>query len=337
MSISLKKVLTIRAASLGDALLGKYFLENIHAIYPDAKCYLLVPMREEMIRELLSQYLWITVIEVNRKKPLSILKALIILWRTDITLTQAVSEGKFPTASKIFARIITKKGGLIGYFDIWRHTEKIYDILLTTSVTKSILCNEKDALQALDIPISLDKPTLLSNNDEVILKKFNLHKNRYVVLHLFSGSDYRGLSRENMERIAGVVSVYVKEESMKLILTGGYSEKDVIAEIAQLYDAIPVAGETSVEDLINLINFSAKIVSVDTGAAHIASGLKKRLIVLRCYQTKHWWMPEHYSERVTVLTGEKGKNETMQRNKKYPTSLNSIKSEDILLELKRPY
>ena len=68
MSKFVKKALTFRASSIGDALMGKYFLENIHKEFPEAICGLLVGSRGKMLRELFSAYPWLEVWEVNRKK-----------------------------------------------------------------------------------------------------------------------------------------------------------------------------------------------------------------------------------------------------------------------------
>ena len=74
---SIKKALTLRASSIGDTLMGKYFLENIHAAFPAAKLTLLVGSRASMIRELFAAYPWLTIVEVNRHHPANVVAA----WR----------------------------------------------------------------------------------------------------------------------------------------------------------------------------------------------------------------------------------------------------------------
>lgn len=330
----IKKILTFRAASLGDSLLGKYFLENIHAQYPDAKYYLLVPKRGEMIKDLLRAYPWITVLEVNRKKPLSILKAIWLLWGTDVTLTQGVSQGSFPLVSKIFARLVTKKTGLLGYEDTSKFNRLLYDILLKTDNTQSIISNDRNALRAIGVDPSISKLLYQIIEDRSVLDKFVLQENKYIVLHLFAGGLARSLTPERRKEITKAILSYAKD-TYKVVLTGGFQEQNEIVRLTELYGGVPAAGNTSVQELANLIKFSAKVVSLDTGAAHMASGLNKRVIVLRCYQTAHWWMPDQYTEKVTVLTGEKGPDETDIRSKQYPQSLNSIPEERIIAELNR--
>ena len=51
MTYPVRKVLTFRASSIGDTLIGKYFLENVHAAYPDARCGIVVAGRVVYARE----------------------------------------------------------------------------------------------------------------------------------------------------------------------------------------------------------------------------------------------------------------------------------------------
>ncbi len=334
MNLSIKKVLTFRAASLGDALLGKYFLENVHAAYPDAACYLLVSMRGEMVRDLLHAYPWITVLEVNRRNPYSILKALRVLWNTDLTLTQGVSSGNFSTFSKFFARVVTKGGGLIGYTDTFPLNRLLYDVLLKTDHEKAVFLHDQDALRAAQIPVVADKLRYEITPDDTVLARFSLAQDAYIVLHLFSGSINRGLSRESMDRITETVTAWAKGK-YTVVLTGGKGDQEVLNILGETHGAVSTAGRTSVREMANLIRYAEIVVSVDTGAAHMASGLGKRTIVMRCYQTANWWQEVQYTNRVTVLTGEKGSTETEIRNQPYPHSLNSISMDALTCELER--
>ncbi len=334
MKKQIRKVLTFRAASLGDALLGKYFLENVHAAYPSAQCFLLVPMRGEMVRDLLRAYPWIIVLEVSRRKPLSIFHAFKVLFGTDLTLTQGVSFGSFSLFSKLFARLVTKGGGLMGYHDAFRFNHLLYDTILETSSTKAVFLHDQDALRAAMVPIVTHK--LFYDAPEVpgILRKFSLTVDHYVILHLFSGSINRGLSKESMVRITDTVSDFARG-TYTVVLTGGKGDQKTLDTLAEQFGVVSVGGRTTVSEMAHLIKYAKLVVSVDTGAAHMASGLGKRTIVLRSYQTANWWQPEQYTELVTVLTGEKGNDETDIRIHPYPHSLNSIDMHALRSELEK--
>ena len=88
MRADIKKVLTLRASSIGDSLMGKYFLENVHAAYPESRAYILVGGRGGMIKDLFRAYSWLTVIEANRKSPGSVVRAFRELSGCDLTLRQ---------------------------------------------------------------------------------------------------------------------------------------------------------------------------------------------------------------------------------------------------------
>ncbi|MEK7114207.1 MAG: hypothetical protein AAB850_01520, partial [Patescibacteria group bacterium] len=103
--MEIKKALTFRASSIGDCLMGKYLLENIHAAYPHARLGIVVASRAEMIRDLFAAYPWLEVIEANRRNPVSLFS----LWKkyheSDLVVTQYAGKlgGKFGLASKLFA------------------------------------------------------------------------------------------------------------------------------------------------------------------------------------------------------------------------------------------
>lgn len=87
MSKTISKVVIFRAGSLGDNLMGKFFLENVHAAYPSAKCCVVVGERGGMIRGLLSNYPWIEVREVNRRNPASVFRLIRDYFQADLVYT----------------------------------------------------------------------------------------------------------------------------------------------------------------------------------------------------------------------------------------------------------
>ena len=97
------KVLTFRASSIGDCLMGKYLLENIHIQYPQARLALVVASRGAMIRDLFAGYPWLDVREVNRRNS----SALLALWKdfhwSDVVVTQYAGKqgGKFKWIKRI--------------------------------------------------------------------------------------------------------------------------------------------------------------------------------------------------------------------------------------------
>ena len=167
---TVRKALTFRASSIGDCLMGKYLLENIHAQFPEAQCSILVASKGPMIRDLLAAYSWIDVVEANTKHPRTIFTALKKLYPSDVTITQYSGRGVFSTASKLFARLLTRYGRLAGFTDAWPLNRFLFDCLIPFSMRRAMRLHECNALEALDIPVSIQEITLVPKEGNRVLK-----------------------------------------------------------------------------------------------------------------------------------------------------------------------
>lgn len=300
------KALTFRASSIGDCLMGKYLLENIHEQFPNARCGLLVASRGEMIRGLFAAYSWLEVIEANRRNLSAILSTYIRFRDTDFTVTQ-YSENKFSTTSKIFARLITKKGGLAGFNDGWLWNRFIYDCLLPfegEQTAKAMFLYEQDSLRTMGMNVPIKELELAFNKNERVLDNFKLNASGYFIVHLFSGNDGRGLRQSRrLELIHFLRSQF--GDKFPIVLTGAKDDLLFVDEIAKKVPVISAAGKTAIQELINLVYFSKGVVSIDTGVAHIAAHLQKPLVTLtRCESRYSWWSPRQYSKNLVVLCNE---------------------------------
>jgi len=316
--------------------MGKYFLENIHKEFPEAICGLLVGSRGKMLRELFSAYPWLEVWEVNRKNPLSIFRASLHFFGSDFALIQ-YSENKFSAPSKFFARLVTKRGGLVGFEDGWRFNKYFYDkILPFTGEYKSpgLITEERNALSALGLPAPVATFSLNFKKDSGVLEKFKLRPEGYIILHFFSGSDSRGLHflkrREILKEVYGRFG-----GRYEIVLTGSESEREAAVKIAEGVPAKVAAGKTSMAELINLISNSKVVLSLDTGVAHIAGHLEKPLVALsRCKASSAWWSPLMYQKNVSVLC-DKIACGNVHHAGKFPKCLNEIDANLILSELSK--
>jgi ADP-heptose:LPS heptosyltransferase len=329
---NIKKVLLFKAASLGDNLMGKYFFENIKAQFPDARYGVVVGSKSGMIKDLLKAYPWIEVIEVNRKHPLKLLQFIFSWWRTDISVIQ-YTKTKFSTPSKLIARLITKRGGLVGFEDSWPYNKYLFDILLETAMADknpihSTVEHERKALRTLGLTVPVKDLNLKFTENKKFLEKFNIKPEEYIVAHLFSGNKGRGLSPEYKLNL--VKLMYEKFGALyKLVLTGGKEDREEIKEIEKFVPVLNLAGAVTIQELINVIHTARAVVSLDTGAGHIAAHLKKPLVILRTCLGRLWWMEDQYKNLPTVLCYE---NSCLKGHeyKDYPDCLNKIKAQDIV-------
>jgi ADP-heptose:LPS heptosyltransferase len=330
----IKKALTFRASSIGDCLMAKYFLENVHAKYPDARCGIVVASRSAMIKDLLAGSEWIEIIEVNRKD----IQGLILLWKnwhgSDVVLTQYAGKvgGTFSLATKIVARILAKTGGLIGFADAAKNTRFLYDHLLPFTGTVAIAELERMALRAANVEVSIPFPQIVktpSSLNREVRSRFNLTEKPYVIIHLFSGADNRGLSPEKKKEL---ISVLYKRfgDSYTLVLSGTQSEQLALQEAAGNTPVVFLAGKASLQDLMKLIVESSGVISLDTGVGHIAAHLGAPLVILRTCLGKTWWIPEQYGP--TIPTAVFGQDEACAEGhemKPFPRCLNEINLEEV--------
>src|SRR6185295_3149665 len=156
-----------------------------------------VGSRSAMIKDLVSAYPWIEVIEANRKNPI----ALIMLWQawrnSDVVLTQYAGKagGKFALLSKLAACTLAKGGGLIGFSDTSAWNRFLYSTMVPQSTDISPAELERRALKAIGLLVPLPFPTL-THIPTKVLNHFSLESRNYIVVHLFAGAKARGLGVE---------------------------------------------------------------------------------------------------------------------------------------------
>lgn len=302
--------------------MGKYALDMVHAQFPEAKLGIVVASRGEMIKDLFAHVPYIEVIEANRRDP----RGLYRLWKnfrgSDLVVTQYAGKrgGTFSLTSKLFARLLCKKGGLVGFADASNVNPYVYDHLVPEVFGVAPAELERQALRAVGVP-TVVSPTLACTPTESVLKKFGVEKGRYVVVHLFAGNRGRGLSPQKKRELLQALCRALPDTP--LVLTGTKSEKAEATEAAAGLPVTVVAGETSVQEMLELIAGSLAVVSVDTGAAHMAAQLSVPLVVLATCLGLHWWKPEQYgaSAQIQLYTSAEPEGHVF---KDYPGCINNI-------------
>ncbi|MDP2652249.1 MAG: glycosyltransferase family 9 protein [bacterium] len=326
----IRKVLTFRASSIGDCLMGKYLLENIHVAYPEARCGIVVGSRASMIRDLFVAYPWLEIIEANRRSPASLVALFKNFYGSDLVVTQYAGKagGKFSFASKIAARILTKKNGLIGFSDTSRFNGILYDTIIPFVPSTAPAELEREALRAARIPVMFEHPIMQYRPMSDILTKFGLESGNYIIVHLFAGSTGRGLHPDRKREL--LVALAQKLPHTQLVISGSVADKEEARHVSENIPAVIIAGEASLQELMNLIMHSHVVVSVDTGVAHITAQLGKPLIVLATCLGLHWWGNEQYSKDalVTIFTCA-GLCAGGHNAKPYPDCINEIDLETV--------
>ncbi len=322
--MKIKKAVTFRASSIGDCLMGKYFLENVHAAYPKAKCAMVVGSRSAMIRDLCVAYPWLEIIEVNRRNPVSIMRLLWQWWNSDLVLTQYAGKegGRFSLASKYIGRLLACRGGFIGFADTFPWNKYLYDKILQFSRNAAPAMLERQALSELTIPIAFPTPSLSFSQDTSLLQRIGVQSGRYAVVHLFAGNKGRGLAPKNQRALLS--AFHEQLPGLTLLVSGGEQDEVQAEEVCKgIPDTRNIAGGTSLQEMLQIIDSAAGVVSVDTGMAHIAAQLKKPLIVLCSCLGLHWWQEEQYGRKTSlqIFTFTEPNGHVF---KEYPDCLNNI-------------
>ena len=279
--------------------MGKYVLENVHAQFPEARCGIVVGNRAPMIRDLFAAYPWLEVIEANRRSPKSLLSLLKNFYRSDLVVTQYAGKpgGRFGLASKLFARILAKRGGLIGFTDASFWNRFLYDKLVPVHSNSAIAEHDRNALRAAGIHKTLPFPTLQCVENPSVRVKFNLEEGKFIVVHLFAGNASRGLHPDKKRELLIALAQKLPD---RLVISGGVHDRDEALRVTEHIPATIIAGEATLQEMMNLIAHSRAVVSVDTGMAHIAAQLHKPLVVLRTCIGRQWWLPGQYGDETPL-------------------------------------
>lgn len=310
--------------------MGKYLLENVHAQFPHARCSIVVASRGAMIRDLFAAYPWLEVIEVNRRSPRVLFSLFANFYGSDLVVTQYAGKkgGKFGLASKLAARILAKKGGLIGFNDTSAWNGVLYDRLIPVRRDKAVVEHDRQALRAVGLSVPLPFPTLEFVRNDSVLGKFNLEKRRFVVVHLFSGNKGRGLHPDKKREL--LTALAEKLPDTRLVISGGTADREEALRITENLPATVIAGETTLQELMNLIAVSRSVVSVDTGVAHISAQLRKPLVVLSTCLGANWWLPEQYGKDAPVIVFSRGDLCAGGHNyKEYPDCMNMVDMQEV--------
>lgn len=325
------KALTFRASSIGDCLMGKHLLENIHAQYANARLGIVVASRGAMIHDLFAAYPWLEIVEVNRRNPRDLFSLLRNFFRSDLVITQYAGKkgGRFGFASKLVARLLAKRGGLIGFNDALQWNKYLYDRLLPVRSDMAVVEHDHAVLRAENMFISSLFPTLKFIKDDSVLAKFCLEKEKYIIVHLFAGNMKRGLHPDRKHEILRALAK--KNSNINLVVTGGVADREEALRVAENIPVRVIAGDATLQEMMNLIDQSHSVVSVDTGVAHIAAQLRKPLVVMRTCLGANWWFCEQYGDTapITILScDEKCVDGHIAKN--YPDCINEISNEAIL-------
>ena len=310
--------------------MGKYLLDNVHAQFPEATLGLVVASRGDMIRDVLAGSPYIDVIETNRRDVFGLLK---LWWKfhgSDLVVTQYAGKvgGQFALASKVAARLLARRGALVGFEDVSPWNTFLYNGMLPVRNDQAVAEHERWVLQMAEVAISVPYPQLVVPAKEEVLTRFQLVRGTYVIVHLFAGNAGRGISPVNAREL--LVAIRARMPDLTIVLSGGSTDRKIAGEISEdIAHVLIVAGSVSLQEMMPLISGSRCVVSVDTGIAHIAASLGQPLLVIRTCLGRNWWFTEQYGPEAHIVQFTREDVCTPHIYKNYPDCINMVSMKEV--------
>ncbi len=136
------------------------------------------------------------------------------------------------------------------------------------------------------------------------LKRNNLNKSDNVVI-IHAGSKHKK-QRWIHERWAHLIESVSTEKNTKVIMTGTTEDQRIVQEILSQTKApvVNAVGKTTFKEYVALIKRADLVITVDTSTTHIASALKKPVIVLFGPTYPERWGPTG-TKAVVIMNKEK--------------------------------
>ncbi len=137
------------------------------------------------------------------------------------------------------------------------------------------------------------------------------------------------------DRFAALADNLIKKSKAKVVFSGSEKDKSYNEEIIRLMksNALNLAG-TSMQDFVALMSNAKLVISVDTGAMHIAAALNKPVISLFGAGNPRIWKP--YCDKSGVIFKENSvhtscmKHNCYLKGKRYMECMKAIEVDDVL-------
>ena len=280
-----RKILAIKIAGMGDAILMLPALKMLKDKFPNASISVLATpatkvifegdttFDEVIVYDILSKdagiIKFIKFIELLRKKKFDLVIDMeqYIVFTTILGYLTGAKERIGFDKGKTY-NLLTRK---IPFNRNQHMTENFADLVRCTGINIPIKHLERVWFSEED----------KENIDKLLLQKGINDEQFLIGIHATSHKEI-DCRRWMKERFAIVADNLIRDYKAKVIFTGGPTESDKVAEIVDLMKEKPisVAGKTSVKELIALVDKLDLVLCNDTGISHIAAAMNTRAVVL---------------------------------------------------------
>ena len=247
-----------------------------------------------------------------------------------IVLTNSLKSSLIP----YFARIGVRTGWLgefrYGLINDIRSTKKLKKSLMVEKFAALSLYEENYSIENLTFPeLEIDFA-----NQRKFLEEFSIDYSKNTMA-ICPGAEFGPSKRWPAEYYAEIAIFYVNK-GWNVLCIGSKNDEDIGIEIGSLNNLgcnesfINLIGKTSLQDAIDILAFTEKVVTNDSGLMHIAAAVKTPLVALYGPSSPEYTPPLISKKKILRKTQGYEKVRYGSNEKGYHQSLLDIKPEEVL-------
>ena len=247
-----------------------------------------------------------------------------------IILTNSLKSSLIP----YFARIGVRTGWLgefrYGLINDIRSSKKLKKSLMVEKFAALSLCEENYSIENLTFP----ELEINFDNQRNFLEQFSIDYSKNTMA-ICPGAEFGPSKRWPAEYYAEIAKFYVNK-GWNVLCIGSKNDEDIGMGIGSLNNLrsnesfINLIGKTSLQDAIDILAFTEKVVTNDSGLMHIAAAVKTPLVALYGPSSPEYTPPLISKKKILRKTQGYEKVRYGSNEKGYHQSLLDIKPEEVL-------
>ena len=247
-----------------------------------------------------------------------------------IILTNSLKSSLIP----YFARIGVRTGWLgefrYGLINDIRSSKKLKKSLMVEKFAALSLCEENYSIENLTFP----ELEINFANQRNFLEEFSIDYSKNTMA-ICPGAEFGPSKRWPAEYYAEIAKFYVNE-GWNVLCIGSKNDEDIGMGIGSLNNLrsnksfINLIGKTSLQDAIDILAFTEKVVTNDSGLMHIAAAVKTPLVALYGPSSPEYTPPLISKKKILRKTQGYEKVRYGSNEKGYHQSLVDIKPGEVL-------
>ena len=247
-----------------------------------------------------------------------------------IVLTNSLKSSLIP----YFARIAVRTGWLgefrYGLINDIRSSKKLKKSLMVEKFAALSLCEENYSIENLTFP----ELEINFANQRNFLEEFSIDYSKNTMA-ICPGAEFGPSKRWPAEYYAEIAKFYVNK-GWNVLCIGSKNDEDIGMGIGSLNNLrsnesfINLIGKTSLQDAIDILAFTEKVVTNDSGLMHIAAAVKTPLVALYGPSSPEYTPPLISKKKILRKTQGYEKVRYGSNEKGYHQSLLDIKPEEVL-------